>query len=889
MSGWLQRMSIRSKVMLLTTLSSSLALVVAGAVMGWSVYRDGHRELLERLNAQASVAALHSAAAVAFDDQEAAAKTLEALAADNEIVAAEIWRKNGTLLARAAFHRGSKSTLAVVSADVKLGEPIGLLRLWGSSENIDAALREEAKVLAAALGAALVLAMLAALLLQRMISRPVAKLAETSRHLERALRDAQAAALAKSEFLANMSHEIRTPMNGVIGMLDLMEAEALAPEPRSMLETARNSADALLTLINDVLDFSKIEAGKLTLEKIDVELRPLVEDVATLFTKQAHGKGVEVSCAVHNDVPEVLVGDPMRLRQIMVNLMGNAVKFTPRGEVLLGVRLRARRPGKADAAHVGERVAPEVGVAGSQLQVQWLQILVQDTGIGMDMDAQAKLFRVFTQADSSTTRKYGGTGLGLAITHKLVDAMGGTIRVKSEPGKGSIFSALVPLAVHSRAHEPARNVASLKEMKALIVDDNPTNRCILEHYLKDEEIRHESAASARAGLAVLRAAALGGVPFDMVLLDYQMPEMDGIGFLRELRNDASIAHTSCVVLSSLGDRVAAAAALGVNAWLTKPVRRSQLRSILASVHGRGEAFEVRERIKITRSGQYPGARVLLVEDNRVNQEVASRMLKSFGIDPVLAVDGQEATAALRQGSFDLVLMDCQMPVMDGYEATAAIRTWEAQQASPSDRSRLPILAMTATALAGDRERCLRAGMDDYISKPIKRDLLAAALERSLTAWQSTGTRSKAQAGEPSFDRGETQRAGAVKVEAALDPSVLGQLAELMGESFAEVIEAYLADTPVQLANATQAIALQDHVVLGRAAHSLKSTSQSVGAILLARAAEALGKHALGKGSFPESERLLAAARVGWEAVAPELRVVIAVQSEGAEGRVQQAS
>jgi signal transduction histidine kinase/DNA-binding response OmpR family regulator len=639
------------------------------------------------------------------------------------------------------------------------------------------------------------------------------------------------ASRAKGEFLANMSHEIRTPMNGVIGMLDLLHEEQLGADARSMLDTARSSADALLSLINDVLDFSKIDAGKLTLENIDVELRPLAEAVATLFTKHANSKGVELSCAVHNDVPAVIGGDPTRLRQIMVNLVGNAVKFTERGEILIGIQTRGDK----------------------------LQILVQDTGIGMSEETQQRLFEAFTQADASTTRKYGGTGLGLAITKKLVDAMGGTIKVKSQPGKGSAFSVFLPCEMRTR--EPRTSVASPRGLRALIVDDNPTNRCILEHYLHPEGATYVTTASARAGLEAARTAATVGAPFDIVLLDYQMPEMDGVGFLRELRQDPLISHTRCVVLSSLGDRVAEAEALGVSAWLTKPVRRAQLQSLMAEAAGGPVASKDVARDKHNVAG-HAGARVLLVEDNRVNQEVALRTLRTFGIEAQVAADGAQAFARIRESSFDLVLMDCQMPVMDGYEATRQIRAWESD--AKNGRARLPIVAMTANALQGDREKCIDAGMDDYLPKPIKRDVLAGALSKWLpVAPQVMAAADQSTSAVPQADMHAT--------ESSIDMAVLAQLADLMGEGIESVIATYLSDTPQQLAAIQAAVERTDHEVIGRCAHSVKSSSLSLGVTVLGRAAEALEKLARDKSSRQDAEKALAAMRVAYEPAEAKLR------------------
>jgi signal transduction histidine kinase/CheY-like chemotaxis protein len=600
-----------------------------------------------------------------------------------------------------------------VTAPIELDERIGTVTLQVSSAALDAQLRKNVVILLAVLAGAMGVALLCSAVLHRLVSAPYLALARTKKKLEEAVKEANAAARAKSEFLANMSHEIRTPMNGVIGMLDLIDVKQLDAEPRSMIETARGAADSLLSIINDVLDFSKIEAGKLTLESIDLDIRSLVEEVATMFSTQAHAKGVELTCAIHTDVPQLVRSDPTRLRQVLVNLVGNAVKFTERGEVFVGVQ-----PVRTDNNGAGPTY----------------QLLVSDTGIGMAPEAVNRLFEAFTQADGSTTRRYGGTGLGLAITKRLVDAFGGSIRVKSAPGAGTTFSVYVPMQVSAAALVTER--ADLRAVKVLIVDDNPTNRCVLEHYVSYERASYESAASAREALERLRAAAREGKPFSIVLLDYHMPEMDGIGFLRELREDRSIPAPRCVVLSSLGDRSEESLLLGIDAWLTKPVRATQLRVTLHSVLLGEAARPMPTPVPAPLpTPNFSGARVLLVEDNEVNQKVAVRMLNTFGIDPVIAVDGAQAVSAVQQGYFDLVFMDCQMPVMDGYAATAAIRHFSA----------VPIIAMTANALDGDRERCIASGMNDFLSKPVKTQVLGVMLAR----WLSNG-RAAAQEDPPRF-------------------------------------------------------------------------------------------------------------------------------------------
>ena len=841
---------IRTQLMLVITVTICLALLTAGSVIAVTTYHSAHSALTNRLQTQARITALNSSAAVSFDDPDAAARTLRGLEADPAIVEADLLRSDGSMLARARFQSpDSRTTLVEVRADVLFPERIGIVVLHASTAEVDSDIARQLTNLSVVMVSVLALALGVAAKLQQLISRPMTGLAdavtrvtesrdftvrvpvrgshelrelvtsfnsmlgrlETSAaqlrsyqsgleqqvaartaELGTALEEARQAARAKSEFLSNMSHEIRTPMNGVIGMIDLLQGQPLSSEGRTMLETARNSADALLTLINDILDFSKIEAGKLTLENIDVHLRPLAEDVALLFSRQAHKTEVEVSCAIHNDVPDVIGGDPTRLRQIMSNLMGNAIKFTARGEVVLGIRVKPRH----SAPGAGQRTGPV------------LQILVHDTGIGMSPEAQQKLFSAFTQADSSTTRRYGGTGLGLAITKKLIDAMNGSIRVYSEPGRGSTFSVYLPLEVRSAQIPGPRE---LNGLKALVVDDNETNRCVFEHYLDQARIRHESVGSAPAALDAVRAAAEAGDPFDVVLLDFAMPEMDGMDFLQALRSQPRIGATKCVVLSSLGGESEIGRNLPVSGWLPKPVRRAQLHDILARVAGR-TADEASGRFESKPAATFRGARILLVEDNRVNQEVARRLLSNLGVDAVLAQDGEQAIAAIRSRPFDLVLMDCQMPVMDGYEATRAVRKQEAAEGSGQ---RLPIVAMTANALPGDREKCLEAGMDDYLTKPIKTAALVASLGRWL---QPSAAAASAQADEPAADEPQV-----------LNQQVFVQLSGLMGEDMGDLVRSYRTDTPAQILAILEAIASGDRKVLARAAHSLKSTSATLGA------------------------------------------------------------
>jgi signal transduction histidine kinase/CheY-like chemotaxis protein len=770
----ISELSIRTQLLLVLGFGICFALAIAGAVVATTEHRDGYAELRRRLQTQADIVAANIQSAVAFDDSDAATRILQGLAADTNIARAEVQRANGSRLAYQEYgssRKASRNDIEASAAVILDPLKIGTVRLHATTANVDGAIAGRLETLGVVLLVSMVMTLIPCFWLQRLVSHPITAIAAAAdgvsnarefdirvpirgssevrrlaiafnsmlselaqrdirlkdhqkelehqvatrtRELATALGVAQQAAKAKADFLANMSHEIRTPMNGVIGMLDLLHGQVLGAEAKDMLDTARSSADSLLALINNILDFSKIDAGKLHLESIDVELLPLAEEVTTLFSRQAFTKGIEIVCAVHNDVPAILGGDPTRLRQILTNLVGNAVKFTDRGEVLIGIRMRPER-----------RV--EAAAAGDACQAM-VQIVVKDTGIGMRSEVIPNLFSAFAQADTSTTRRYGGTGLGLAITKRLVDAMGGTIKVTSAPGEGTSFSVFLPMLVRPAPADPRPDV--LRGLNVLVVDDNATNRCIVQHYLANEGLRLECAASAEEALQAIRTGAERLQPFDLVLLDYQMPGTDGMGLLRALHANPATASIPCIVLSSLGERVPDADSRQVSAWLTKPVRKAQLLQVIAGVMDRQPRVPPAS-VKEILPSRYSRSRVLLVEDNPVNRLVASRLLKTLGIEPQIAENGAKAVSMIQQQAFDLVLMDCQMPEMDGYEATQAVRVWE-QSFAAADKRRLPVVALTANALVGDRERCAAAGMDGYLSKPITRDALSTLVQHWLT-------------------------------------------------------------------------------------------------------------------------------------------------------------